>query len=49
MYYTDYFIGNKELGLNWTGWHLKCGFPEVKKDKYIEILISKGYKVIVVD
>lgn len=51
IFHTDALICHRELDLNWmsNAKKLHVGFPEKVLDKYLSILVSRGYKVAVVE
>lgn len=49
MFYEDARVAVKELGLNWMGTRMHAGFPEAAFDKYLRLLVEKGYLVGVVE
>jgi len=51
IFYSDAIICQKLLDLNWMGGgkKLHIGFPEKVLDKYLEIMVSNGHKVAVIE
>lgn len=51
IFYEDAIIGNRHLNLNWMGSIKKyhVGFPEKALNKYVSIMVNKGYQVAVVE
>ena len=52
IFYHDAIICHKELDLAWSSnltKKLHVGFPEKMLDKNIQTLVSKGYKVAVIE
>jgi len=49
LFYDDALICHKELDLNWMGGKMHVGFPEKALEKYGYELVSRGYKVCVVE
>ena len=51
IFYNDAIICQKVLDLNWMGGakKLHVGFPEKALDKYLCMLVSRGFKVAVIE
>ena len=49
IFYEDAVVCNKILDLNWMGRKMHVGFPEKGLNRYVEKLVSFGYKVAVVE
>ena len=51
IFYMDAIVCQKLLDLNWMGGakKLHVGFPEKTLDKYLEIMVTHGFKVAVVE
>ena len=49
IYYDDALTCHEELGLRWRGYRMETNFPDISLEKWAYKLVSKGYKVCVVD
>ena len=51
IFYHDAILCQKVLDLNWMGGakKLHVGFPEKALDKYLAVLVARGFKVAVVE
>ena len=51
IYYDDAVLCNKILDLHWMSpdKKLHTGFPEKKLNKYISLLVTKGYTVAIIE
>lgn len=51
VFYDDAVICNREIDLHWmsAAKKLHTGFPERKLNKYIGLMVQKGYKVAIVE
>ena len=49
IFYDDAAICNKYLDLNWMSRKMHVGFPEKSLDRYANILVNLGFKVVIVE